>query len=193
MKNVYLFQPQYGVEYRKETNYWLPYSVGCVWSYCYQYQDIKENYELKDIIFKREPHQNILDRLDNPKIAAFSCYQWNRNYSLHLAESIKKLYPDCIVVFGGPEVTIDFTLYDFIDTVIFAEGEYSMLDLLRKVNNNESVPETYTKQRVEGNNLPSPYATGVFDFLIKNNPRVKWATSLETKDRKSTRLNSSHT
>jgi hypothetical protein len=31
--NVYLFQPQYAVEIRKENTYWLPYSAGCIWSY----------------------------------------------------------------------------------------------------------------------------------------------------------------
>ena len=180
MFNVYFFQPQYAVEIRNEKNYWLPYSIGCLWSYCQQFQDIKDNFVLQDIIFKRELHQEVVARLDNPKIAAFSCYQWNRNYNLHLAESIKKNFPECKIVFGGPEVTADFTLFEFIDTVVFSEGEYSTLDILRRVIANEPVPEIYAKQRVDGDNLPSPYSTGVFDNLIKNNPGVKWATTLET-------------
>lgn len=180
MANVYLFQPQYAVEFREETNYWLPYSVGCIWSYCQQFQDIKDNYVLKDIIFKRESHKAVLDRLDNPKIAAFSCYQWNRNYSLHLAEAIKKAYPDCIVVFGGPEVTIEFSAHVYIDVIIFAEGEHSMLDVLRRATSGDAIPKIYNKQRVETDNLPSPYTSGVFDTIIKDNPKVKWATTLET-------------
>jgi hypothetical protein len=180
MLNVYFFQPQYAVEIRNEKNYWLPYSIGCLWSYCQQFQDVKDNFALQDIVFKREPHQEVIARLDNPKIAAFSCYQWNRNYNLRLAESIKKYFPNCKIIFGGPEVTADFTLFEFIDSVIFSEGEYSMLDILRRVLANDSIPETYAKQRVDGDNLPSPYSTGVFDNLIKNNPGVKWATTLET-------------
>jgi len=122
MLNVYFFQPQYAVEIRNEKNYWLPYSIGCLWSYCQQFQDVKDNFVLQDIIFKREPHHEVIARLDNPKIAAFSCYQWNKNYNLRLAESIKKNFPDCKIVFGGPEVTADFTLFEFIDTVVFSEG-----------------------------------------------------------------------
>lgn len=179
-KNIYLFQPQYAVEFRNEINYWIPYSVGCIWSYCKQFADIRENYDLKDIIFKRESKTAILKKVNNPDIVAFSCYQWNRNYNLKTAEYIKHMYPDCVIVFGGPEVTIDFTLYDFIDSIIFAEGEYAMLDILRKITVNESIPSVYDKQRVECDNLPSPYATGVFDDIIKNNPKVKWATTLET-------------
>jgi len=180
MNNVYLFQPQFAVEIRNEKNYWLPYSIGCLWSYCQQFEDVKNNFELKDIVFKREPHSDILARLDNPRVAAFSCYQWNRNYNLNLAKSIKNAWPNCVVVFGGPEVNIDFSLYDFIDTVVLAEGEYSMLDILRKISRNEPVPESYTKQRIATDDLPSPYSTGVFDAIIKANPEVKWATTLET-------------
>lgn len=179
-KNIYLFQPQYAVEFRNELNYWIPYSVGCIWSYCEQFADIKENYDLKDIIFKRELESDIQEKISDPTIVAFSCYQWNRNYNLKTAEYIKNLYPNCVILFGGPEVTVDFTLYNFIDSIIFAEGEYAMLDILRKIIANEPIPSVYKKQRVECDNLPSPYATGVFDNIIKNNPGVKWATTLET-------------
>lgn len=180
MKNVYLFQPQYAVEFRQEKNYWLPYSIGCLWSYCYQYQDIRDNYKLQDIIFKREAHSDILDRLDSPKIAAFSCYQWNKNYNLNLAAAIRKKFPDCVIVFGGPEVNMEFSQHAFVDAIVFSEGEYAMLDILRKVLEHQPIPSVYTKQRVEGDGLPSPYTSGVFDKLIENNPNVKWATTLET-------------
>ena len=100
--NVYMFQPQYAVEIRKEDTYWLPYSVGCLWSYCSQFKYITDNFELKEFIFRREDPQDILDRLDNPTVCAFSCYIWNERYNLHVAKLIKEKYPDCIIEFGGP-------------------------------------------------------------------------------------------
>ena len=180
MSNVYLIQPQYAVEFLNEKNYWLPYSVGCIWSYCAQFPEVKDNFVLKDIIFKREPLKDILARLDNPRVVAFSCYQWNRNFNLNLAQDIKKLFPNCVVVFGGPEVNMHFAAYKFIDTIVFSEGEYAMLDILRRVIASDAIPQTYVKERVNADDLPSPYTTGVFDNLIKNNPGVKWATTLET-------------
>ena len=66
MNNVYLFQPQYSVEVRKEENYWLPYSVGCLWSYCSQFDDITDNYQLQRLIFKREDPDELVAGLDNP-------------------------------------------------------------------------------------------------------------------------------
>lgn len=180
MHNVYLFQPQYAVEYRNEQNYWIPYSVGCIWAYCDQFEDIKQSFSLKDIVFKREDHKDVLARLDDPSVCCFSCYQWNREYSLSLAEKIKNKYPNCVIVFGGPEVTVDYELYSYIDSIVLGEGELAMLDILRSVAKQEKIKPSYPKARLTVEDFPSPYTSGVFDVIVKNNPNVKWATTLET-------------
>ena len=105
MKNIYFIQPQYSVNVRDTKNYWMPYSVACLWSYCKEFDDIKESYELKDIVFKREKPEDLLSRLEDPVICAFSCYLWNEQYNLHVAKLIKEKYPNCIIEFGGPQVT----------------------------------------------------------------------------------------
>ena len=169
MKNIYMFQPQYAVEIRKEDTYWLPYSVGCLWSYCSQFKDITDNFELKEFIFRREDPQDILDRLDNPAVCAFSCYIWNDRYNLHVAKLIKEKYPDCIIEFGGPQGTKHLLEYDFIDTIIISEGEESFCDLLRKI-----------KERIEVLDFPSPFQSCLFDDIIQNNPDVMWAMTMET-------------
>jgi len=180
MHKVYLFQPQYAVEFRKEKNYWIPYSSGCLWAYCDQFDDIKKSFVLEDIIFRRENHDSLLERLQQPSICGFSCYQWNRAYCLALAEKIKKKFPNCIIVFGGPEVTVDFGLESFIDCVVLGEGEAAWLEILRNVRDNVPIKQFYPKSRLDVTHFPSPYTTGVFDRLISNNPGVKWATTLET-------------
>ena len=81
-KSLYLFQPQYSVEYRNEKNYWIPYSVGCLWSYCNQFEDIQENIKLQDIVFKREMHEDYLSKMYCPDICGFSCYQWNKKQQI---------------------------------------------------------------------------------------------------------------
>jgi hypothetical protein len=69
------------VDYRSEKNYWIPYSIGCVWSYSAQFKDIQDNIDYKDIFFKRDNHEDILKLLQSPDICAFSCYQWNKTYN----------------------------------------------------------------------------------------------------------------
>jgi hypothetical protein len=179
-KNVYLAQPQYPVNTGDDKNYWLPYSVGCIWSYCTQFDDIKKNYSLAGLIFNRDHHDIILKDISDPCIVGFSCYQWNKNFNLKLAELIKKRWPDCVIVFGGPEVSVSFLKYNFVDSITLAEGEYSFLDILRRVLSNEQIPKMYEKSRVEELDYPSPYESGIFDQLIEKYPNVKWAATLET-------------
>ena len=180
MRNLYMFQPQYAVEVRNEETYWLPYSVGCLWAYCLQYEDITSSYCIKDFIFKRENPEELVNRLDNPTICAFSCYVWNEQYNLHVAKLIKERYPNCVIEFGGPQVTKKFQQYDFIDCLILSEGEEAFLDLLRKVVNNEPFDIVYEKKRVTNMDFPSPYQMGVFNNIIKKNPDVLWSMTVET-------------
>ena len=76
--NLYFFQPQQSIEFRAETNYYLPYSVGCLWSYASQFDDIVQNYTLKDIVFKREPIASYVQHMQEPTVCGFSCYIWNQ-------------------------------------------------------------------------------------------------------------------
>lgn len=175
-----MFQPQYAVEVRKEDTYWLPYSVGCLWAYCLQYGDIASGYHLKDLIFKRENPEELVARLENPVVCAFSTYIWNEQYNLHVAKLIKQKYPDCVIEFGGPQATEKLAKYDFIDCIIVSEGEQSFLDLLRKVMMHEHYERIYRKERIEDLDFPSPYQLGVFNSIVKKNPDVLWSMTVET-------------
>jgi radical SAM superfamily enzyme YgiQ (UPF0313 family) len=180
MKNIYLFQPQYSVEIRNEDTYWLPYSVGCLWSYCNQFDEVKNNFVLKDIIFKREHPDKILERLDNPTVCSFSCYVWNEQYCLFLSKLIKEKFPDCIIQFGGPQTTLKILDNEFIDCVIIGEGEESYLDLLTSIIQNKTIEKIYQKSRIEQLDFPSPYESKVFDQIVKDNPNTLWASTIET-------------
>jgi len=178
--NVYLFQPQFAVEVREEANYWLPYSVGCLWSYAQQFEDITDQFELKDLIFKREDPQSVLDRLEDPKICGFSVYVWNERYCIEMAKMVKEKHPDCLIVIGGPQANVTWTTKDYVDCVILAEGEVSFVDYMRKYASGEKLPKEYKKDRLQDLNIPSPYISGVFDKIIEDNPSAVWSMTMET-------------
>ena len=69
---VYLFQPQHEIAIKGTKNYWLPYAAGCLWSYAKQH-DVKDNYNLGGLSFKRESINKVLDRIKDPDVCAFSC------------------------------------------------------------------------------------------------------------------------
>lgn len=182
MNNVYLFQPQYSVEVRKEENYWLPYSVGCLWSYCSQFDDVTDNYQLKRLIFKREDPDELVAGLDNPFLCAFSCFIWNEQYNLHVAQKVKQAYPNCVIEFGGPQASKSMLdKYDFIDCVMLGgDGEENFLDLLRLLYKEEEYPRLYERSRMTNLDMPSPYQVGIFDTIVAENPDVTWASMLES-------------
>ena len=182
MNNVYLFQPQYSVEVRKEENYWLPYSVGCLWSYCSQFDDITDNYQLQRLIFKREDPDELVAGLDNPFLCAFSCFIWNEQYNLHVAQKVKQAYPNCVIEFGGPQASKSMLdKHDFIDCVMLGgDGEENFLDLLRLLHKEEEYPRLYERSRMTNLDMPSPYQAGIFDTIVAENPDVTWASMLES-------------
>lgn len=187
MHNVYLFQPnfEYGPGAIKE--YYLPYSVGLLWSYVQQFDDIKNNFQLQEIFFRRERISEVIKRINNPKIVAFSCYLWNWEYNKKLAKLVKKTYPDCIILFGGPQVTdrpfqtLFFQNHKYVDVIINGEGELSFHKVLADILENHPLQRVYTQARInELDIIPSPYLTGVFDQIIKDNPEFGWHGTLET-------------
>ena len=68
-------------------------------------------------------------------IAGFSCYIWNIDYTLRLAEILKKADSNIKIVLGGPEASYnrDRILQNcsFVDAIIVGEGEKAWLDIYK--------------------------------------------------------------
>lgn len=177
-------------------SYYLPYSIGCLWSYANSFDYIQKNYQLDHIIWKRDNINDTAKKLCTQDIVCFSCYVWNKNYNYNLAKKIKELNPNCFIVFGGPEPAITdttiFRKHPYIDVIVIREGEITFKNLLLNINKIENVKgliincqsnavNTGEPDRIDDlYNLPSPYLTGFFDELIKENPDVEWNSTLET-------------
>jgi putative methyltransferase len=179
MKNVYLCQPQYGVDLNK-LSYYLPYSAACLWSYVFQFEDIKKNFHLKELIFRREKFNEVLSRIQDPAIFGFSCYLWNERYCMTLAHMVKEKWPDCLIVVGGPQASGKMIKHDFIDSIVISEGEESFLEILRSTLQGKTPEKFYSKKRLQNLDIPSPYTTGVFDDIMSSNPDVLWSMTFET-------------
>ena len=187
MQNVYMFQPNYSsILPNGKISCWLPYSVAVLWSHAEQDDTVKNNYTLADIFFSRTPVAQVLERMDNPKLVAFSCYVWNWEYSKAVAKAIKQSYPNCFILFGGPQIPDDpekkafFENHPYVDSVILGEGEEAFLQTLLTIHNN-NVPEKIIKfPRMKELVSPSPYTSGIFERVISENPNIEWNTTLET-------------
>lgn len=90
----------------------------------------------------------------DPDVIAFSVSLWNFNYSLQKAKEIRKKYPSCKFIFGGPSVTEVKANVD----LIYGEGEEAFL---RAISGLDKPIKTL-------DDVPSPYLTGVFSGLNAN-------------------------
>jgi putative methyltransferase len=187
VKNVYLFQPNYSSALPNgKITCWLPYAVAVLWSHAEQNDVVKNNYNLADIFFSRIPVAQVIERMDNPKIAAFSCYTWNWEYTKVVAKAIKEQYPECLILFGGPQIPEDperksfFETHPYVDSVIIGEGEEAFLQMLLTVHDNGAPDKVIKCPRMKELVSPSPYASGIFERLIRENPNVEWSATLET-------------
>ena len=94
----------------------------------------------------RDTDSAILESLanENADIYGFSCYIWNIERTVKLCRNLKALLPECVTVFGGPEVSYDcerFTELDFIDSVIVGAGESAFTSLCSDVREKKSIPK----------------------------------------------------
>ncbi len=191
---VYL--AQVNVTYNDYMAY-LPYAAGCIAAYAWNDSEIKESYELSDILYMRLTLEESMAKIIDPAVVGFSCYVWNMEYNLRLAKMIKDKYPECMIVFGGHNVPDDTTLlekHDFIDVLMHSEGEEPFTMLLKAIKNRSdfsSIPDisfrsingivTTDKKRVyDITNYPSPYTAGLFDRMLKEYPSVNFHATLET-------------
>lgn len=83
-------------------------------------------------IVERTINDNMDDVLEEivalrPDSVGFSCYIWNIEHVLFLADNLKKVLPDCFLFMGGPEVSFESQMimerHYFIDMIIQGEGE----------------------------------------------------------------------
>ena len=129
---------------------------------------------------------------NKPRVLAFSSYQWNVELAYNVSLFARRLYPDIIIVMGGPNFptsTVEKLKFlqqrKNIDFFIENEGEVGFTSLLEKlneysfnVNNLKSANEkisncTYLHHdylvepgiiRIKDiNDIPSPYLSGVLD------------------------------
>ena len=95
--NVYL--AQFSLTITPGNMIFMPYAVSCVWSYAQTHDDIRDNYEMKEVFFEKIPPKEVVKKLDNPKVFAFGCYIWNCNYTDEVAKLVKEKFPECSVTY----------------------------------------------------------------------------------------------
>ncbi len=190
-------QVNFSVGPKEKNAYYLPYSVGVIWEYA-KFKGIESKFQLGDVVWKRDPIDEVAKKLSKSFIVAFSNYIWNKSYNYQLAIKIKEINPSVLIIFGGPETPISkndfFQIYPFIDVVIKKEGEIVFFNLLDNINmfpdikepgllinHNGKLIDTGESSRIDDlDSIPSPYLSGFFKDIMDTNPNIEWNMTLET-------------
>lgn len=128
---------------------------------------------------------NINDELSNSlskiidydaDVICFGVYIWNVEQTLKIAENIKKIKPNTIIAFGGPEVSYnpeDFLKkYDYLSSVLCLESENNIKQFILDLKN-ENIKKMYSLP-VKAEDVPD-----ISDDLVNNydNRAVYFETS----------------
>lgn len=181
---------------------YLPLVSGLLRAYAETSALLSVSYEYMPFIYYRDNLQRIMDRYENPSVAAFSVSMWNEQLNLKVAEQVKARYPDCLVVFGGPNVPHHpeayFERYPFVDVAVRGEGEEAFSDILTRFLESRDFsgisgiawrdPTTGVCVRNLGERpqqrdldvYPSPYLEGLFEDLFQDSYGLHFQQIIET-------------
>ncbi len=180
---------------------YLPLSVAFLVSYAKNHVRNIENFNFITPIYKRISVKEAVKQLEGSDIVAFSVYVWNFRISCLIAEKLKKINPNVVILFGGCHVPDDATVLEsflrdllFVDFAICGEGEIAFASFLENyhaqnwsnvhslsyLDEGRFIKNPLAPRIEDLNDIPSPFLTGFFDDLIANNPNEGWIGLWET-------------
>ncbi|MEX0701714.1 MAG: cobalamin-dependent protein [Planctomycetales bacterium] len=183
---------------------YLPIVSGLLRAYAETSERVRAAYRFMPFIYHLDSLPNILAQyVEAPDVAAFSLSMWNEQLNLRVAEEVKRRWPKCLIVVGGPQVPHEpaeyFARHPFLDVAVRAEGEEPFRAILeRRLDGGDfaSIPgvtwrdphggalranqgELPYKKSLE--DYPSPYLTGLYDDLMATqNEDLEFQAIVET-------------
>jgi radical SAM superfamily enzyme YgiQ (UPF0313 family) len=177
----------------------LPYAVGLLQVYAQRFARDPGRYHFLPTVFRRQAVGQAVDSLIGAQVVGFSTYCWNLELSLAIARELRARQPETLIVFGGPQVPDRSESFlrehPYIDVACHGEGEATFLQLLEAYptpdwpdiggisyldSHGGYVLQPKRKRLTDLNEIPSPYLSGVFDDLMRDNPDISWHVLWET-------------
>jgi radical SAM superfamily enzyme YgiQ (UPF0313 family) len=149
-----------------------------IWAYLKSYHDNHSKYKEKvNWLLPLQDVSEINKFLSNPSnihVLGLSNYMWNSQFNMKLAEEIKKINPNCLIVCGGPEFdTNNKENFKNIDIYVPVEGEVTFSKILDCLVSNQSWKEVggivYLEDNTIKRNPALPYINDwFFSPLLEN-------------------------
>ncbi len=175
VKTVQLVQ----VNHAYGRNAFLPYSAGMVQASAQAVPEVAAAYTFLPIVHERTDVLALARSLPRLDVLGLSCYIWNWEWSLAFARAVRSVNRACLIVMGGPQVPHKGHVEE-ADLLVHFEGEQAFSRILREalsaLPNYSGIPGVSSAawsgppaERLKDlDALPSPYLTGVFDGILKD-------------------------
>ena len=173
----------------------FPFSISMLVAHIESKNNLREHFKFEKTLIFRNKVDDYVKQCKDADILLCSCYIWNWVITNHLAKEVKKINPNCLIIFGGPQVPDRsegfFNEHPYVDILVHSEGELILENIFNaflKDKDYSNVKGISTKDfrtppqpRINDiESLPSPYLTGTAWKLIDKNDSPKWAFSWET-------------
>ena len=149
----------------------LPYSIATLVSHVKTNSKIEKNFKFEKTFISRSKVDEYIQQCQDTDILLCSCYVWNWEITIYLAEKVKRLNPKCLIIFGGPQVPdlADgfFEKHPFVDIIVHGEGEGTLEEIL------ESYVDKKDFSKVDGletKNFKTPLRTRMNDLNVVPSP-----------------------
>lgn len=152
------------------------------------------NIHIKEYTIKDQTLNIVTDLYQqHPNVIGFSCYIWNIEKTMEVANLLKKVDPELVIVLGGPEVSYNAIQWmeriPEVDFIVTGEGEQTFKRLLTEIENSGDVSHVpglayrldgkvhinLQSNKLDLRNIPSPYR-----FLEDQDALSKRITYVET-------------
>ena len=173
----------------------FPYSIGRLIAYVKTNKNINPQFTFDRTFIFRDQLNNYAEQSYDSDILLCSCYVWNWEVTKQLAKKVKATNPNCLIIFGGPQVPNRtenfFEENPFVDIIVHGEGEIVLENILTayikdkdfsKINGIETKDyRTPPNPRIKDVNiLPSPYLTNLILNLVEQKTDIKYIAAWET-------------
>ena len=173
----------------------FPYSIGRLVTYVKTNKNINSQFKFDRTFIFRDQLNNYVEQSYDSDILLCSCYVWNWEVTKQLAKKVKATNPNCLIIFGGPQVPNRtenfFEENPFVDIIVHGEGEIVLENILTayikdkdfsKINGIETKGyRTPPNPRIKDVSiLPSPYLTNLILNLVEQKTDIKYIAAWET-------------
>ena len=193
---IKVFSSQYGNMFGNNQIH-FPYSIASLVSYCLEDSIVKESFSFEKIFLFRDSVNNDIEKAKEADVLLCSCYCWNWEITKILAKQVKQSNPNCLVIFGGPEIpknsTAFFKEHEYVDIVVHGEGELTLHNILKEFLKGIEletfdIEGTQTKynlgmrrERIKDLDIiPTPYRDDLMWNLVDKDAEIEYIASWET-------------